>query len=126
MLPPAIARKPMVMAVDMPVRDQPVASAMGTISTGSANMAPAATHPSNAPATTMTQRYPGSVIPSLLPAVGGRLKLIRIVTSVMARSVATKQSSLACGFGLLRGARNDDKHWLDLNFSEQFLSDDAC
>ncbi len=55
-LPKAMARKPMVMASDMPVRDQPVATPMGTRSTGNANIAPMATHPKRAPAATITQR----------------------------------------------------------------------
>ena len=46
----------MVMALDTPVVDQPVSSAMGLKSTGSENMAPIATQPSTPPAATITQR----------------------------------------------------------------------
>ena len=43
------------MAVEMPVRDQPVASDMGCRKTASENIAPMATHPISAPAPTITQ-----------------------------------------------------------------------
>ena len=56
MLAKAMARKPIVMALDMPVRDHPVAAAIGARNTGSANIAPIATQPSSPPAATMTQR----------------------------------------------------------------------
>ena len=56
MLVRAIARKPMVMALDTPVTDQPVSRAMGWSSTGSENMPPMATQPSRPPAATITQR----------------------------------------------------------------------
>jgi hypothetical protein len=56
MLVSAIARKPMVMALDTPVTDQPVSRAIGWSSTGSENMPPIATHPSSPPAATITQR----------------------------------------------------------------------
>ena len=45
MLPTAIARKPMVMAVETPVIDQPVSRAMGLRNTGSENIAPTAMQP---------------------------------------------------------------------------------
>jgi hypothetical protein len=51
-----MAKKPMVIASDMPVRDQPVATVMGTRSTGNANIAPMATQPKRAPAATITHR----------------------------------------------------------------------
>ena len=56
MLPSAMARKPMVMAVEMPVSDQPVAFDMGSRNTGSENIAPMATQPRTPPAATITQR----------------------------------------------------------------------
>jgi len=56
MLPKAIAKKPIVIASDMPVRDQPVAVAMGMRNTGNENIAPIATHPKRAPAVTITHR----------------------------------------------------------------------
>jgi hypothetical protein len=56
MLVNAMARKPIVMALDMPVTDQPVSRAIGCKNTGSENMPPIATHPSKPPAATITQR----------------------------------------------------------------------
>ena len=56
MLAKAIARNPMVMALEMPATDQPVSRAIGCSSTGSENMPPMATQPSRPPAATMTQR----------------------------------------------------------------------
>jgi hypothetical protein len=56
MLVSAMARKPMVMALDTPVTDQPVSRAIGCSSTGSENMPPMATQPSRPPAATITQR----------------------------------------------------------------------
>ena len=56
MLAAAMARKPIVMAVEIPVTDQPVSWAIGRRKTGSENMAPIATQPSNPPAATITQR----------------------------------------------------------------------
>ena len=50
-----IARKSIVMALEMPVRDQPVASDMGCRKTASENMQPMATQPINAPAATTIQ-----------------------------------------------------------------------
>src|SRR5579875_299951 len=55
-LPTAIAIKPMVIAAEIPVRDHPVALAIGRRKTGSENIAPIATQPSRPPAATMTQR----------------------------------------------------------------------
>ena len=54
------AAKPMVtntivMALEMPVRDQPVASDIGARKTASENTAPMAMHPISAPAATTTQ-----------------------------------------------------------------------
>ncbi len=40
MLAKAIARKPMVIALDTPVTDQPVSRAIGSRNTGSENIAP--------------------------------------------------------------------------------------
>src|SRR5690348_18345408 len=65
MLVRAMARKPMVMALDTPVTDQPVSRAMGCSSTGSENMPPMATQPSTPPAATITQRYRELAIPDL-------------------------------------------------------------
>src|SRR5262245_53969933 len=56
MLLNAIARNPMVMALEMPATDQPVSCAIGCSSTGSENMPPMATQPNRPPAATMTQR----------------------------------------------------------------------
>ena len=56
MLVNAMARKPMVMALDTPVTDQPVSRAIGCKNTGSENMPPIATQPSKPPAATITQR----------------------------------------------------------------------
>lgn len=52
----------MVIAAEIPVRDQPVASAIGVSSTGSENIAPIATQPITPPAATITHRYAGSAI----------------------------------------------------------------
>ena len=56
MLAKAIARKPMVMALETPVTDQPVSREIGRRKTGSENMAPIATQPNRPPAATITQR----------------------------------------------------------------------
>ena len=56
MLPNAMARKPMVMALDTPVTDQPVSRAMGCSRTGSENIDPMATQPRRPPAATITHR----------------------------------------------------------------------
>ena len=56
MLQEAMARKPIVMALDTPATDQPVSRTIGCSKTGSENMPPMATQPSRPPAATMTQR----------------------------------------------------------------------
>ena len=56
MLAKASARKPIVIAVETPVTDQPVSSEMGLSRTGSENIAPIATQPRRPPAATITQR----------------------------------------------------------------------
>ena len=56
MLANAMARKPMVIALDTPVTDHPVSREMGKRKTGSENMAPMATQPNRPPAATITQR----------------------------------------------------------------------
>src|SRR5690606_29081627 len=56
MLAKAMERKPMVMAVEIPVTDQPVSLAIGNRKTGSENMAPTAMQPMRPPAATITQR----------------------------------------------------------------------
>jgi hypothetical protein len=56
MLPNAMATKPKVIALDMPVIDHPVSRAMGRTKIGSENIAPIATQPSRPPAATITQR----------------------------------------------------------------------
>jgi hypothetical protein len=43
-----MARKPIVIATDMPVRDQRVAAAIGVRNTGKENIEPTATHPRRA------------------------------------------------------------------------------
>ena len=55
-LPKAMAKNPMVMALEMSVRDQPVASTIGVMKIGRANMAPMAMQPRKPPAATITQR----------------------------------------------------------------------
>jgi hypothetical protein len=50
-----IMMKPMVIAPEMPARDQPVSSAIGCRKTGSAKIAPIATQVIAAPAATITQ-----------------------------------------------------------------------
>ena len=52
-----IARKSKVIALEIPVRDQPVAADIGCRNTASENIAPMATQPISAPAATITQRY---------------------------------------------------------------------
>jgi hypothetical protein len=54
MLAKAMARNPTVMAVDTPVTDQPVSTAMGRRRTGSENIDPIATQPRRPPASTIT------------------------------------------------------------------------
>jgi hypothetical protein len=49
--------KPIVIAIEMPVTDQPVSCDIGRRNTGKENMAPIATQPRRPPAATMTQRY---------------------------------------------------------------------
>jgi hypothetical protein len=56
MLASAMAIKPIVMALDTPVTDQPVSREIGKRNTGSENMAPMATQLSKPPAATITQR----------------------------------------------------------------------
>ena len=56
MLVSAIARKPMVMALDTPVTDHPVSRVIGRRKTGSENIPPIATQPNSPPAATITQR----------------------------------------------------------------------
>ena len=56
MLAKAMARKPMVIALDTPVTDQPVSAVIGRKRTGSENMEPIATQPKRPPAATITQR----------------------------------------------------------------------
>jgi hypothetical protein len=51
-----MTRKLMVMANEMPARDQPAASDMGVRNTASENIAPIATQPMRPPSATMTQR----------------------------------------------------------------------
>src|SRR5271170_6437543 len=56
MLANAMARKPIVIALETPVTDQPVFLEMGTRKTGSVNMAPIAMQPIKLPAATMTHQ----------------------------------------------------------------------
>ncbi len=63
----AIARKPIVIAVDKPVTDHPVAAAIGRRNTGRENREPMARHPSTPPLATITQRYECSAIAQLSP-----------------------------------------------------------
>jgi hypothetical protein len=56
MLQTAIARNPIVIALDTPATDQPVSRTIDCIRTGSENIAPIATQPKMPPAATMTQR----------------------------------------------------------------------
>ena len=50
-----MVRKTIVMALEMPVRDQPVAADIGCRKTASENTVPMATQPISAPAATTTQ-----------------------------------------------------------------------
>jgi hypothetical protein len=52
-----IVRKSMVMALEIPARDQPVSVDIGSKYTASENIAPMPTHVISAPAPTITQRY---------------------------------------------------------------------
>src|SRR6476660_10256199 len=56
MLVKAMARKPMVIALEMPVTDQPVSFVIGCRNTGSENMPPMGTQLSRPPAATIAQR----------------------------------------------------------------------
>ena len=56
MLPSASATNANVIALEIPVVDQPVSCAIGRSNTGSENSAPIATQPSTPPAATMIQR----------------------------------------------------------------------
>ena len=51
-----IVTKSSVIANEIAVRDQPVATDIGCRNTGSEKIEPIATHPMNAPAATITQR----------------------------------------------------------------------
>src|SRR3954452_12971047 len=55
--PKAIAMKLMVIANEIPARDQPVSPDIGARNTARENMAPIATQPMRPPSATMTQRY---------------------------------------------------------------------
>src|SRR6185295_9913642 len=55
--PNAITMKLIVMANEMPARDQPVSPDIGARNTASENIAPIATQPMRPPRNTMTQRY---------------------------------------------------------------------
>ena len=52
----------MILVAEMPVRDQPVACAIGVNSTGSVNIAPMITQRIRPPAATTAQRWAGSDI----------------------------------------------------------------
>src|SRR5690606_10200364 len=64
---------PIVMAVEMPVTDQPVSCDIGRRKTGKENMAPIATQPSRPPAATITQRYG-----LFMASAGLRARLLRL------------------------------------------------
>ena len=51
-----MTRKLIVIAKEMPARDQPVSADIGARNTASENMAPIATQPMRPPSATMTQR----------------------------------------------------------------------
>src|SRR3954447_21897454 len=59
-----IARKLIVIAPEIAVRDHPVACVIGCRNTGSEKIEPIATQPMNAPAATITQRYDVFMRPS--------------------------------------------------------------
>jgi hypothetical protein len=61
--PKAMTRKLIVIANDIPARDQPVLVDMGARNTASENMAPIATQPMRPPSATITQRYGDSFTP---------------------------------------------------------------
>ena len=73
----AIVRKPIVIALETPVRDQPVAAVSGTRNTGRQNIAPIATQPRKPPAATITQRYGDCVIVGLRTRLVGRSRISR-------------------------------------------------
>src|SRR5450432_3379696 len=56
-----IVTKSSVIATEMAVRDQPVVADIGCRNTGSEKIEPIATQPMNAPAATITQRYPSAL-----------------------------------------------------------------
>src|ERR1700733_4385854 len=56
-----IVMKSNVIANEIAVRDHPVATDIGCRNTGSEKIEPIATQPMNAPAATITQRYPSGV-----------------------------------------------------------------
>ena len=56
MLAKAMARNPIVIALETPVTDQPVLCEIGRRKTGNENIAPIAMHPNKPPAATITQR----------------------------------------------------------------------
>src|SRR6187551_2467649 len=60
--PKAMTRKLIVIANDIPARDQPVSADMGARNTASENMVPSATQPMRPPSATMTQRYGDSLM----------------------------------------------------------------
>src|SRR4051812_19425159 len=70
--PNAMTMKLMVMANEMPARDQPVSADIGARNTASENMAPIAMHPIRPPRTTMTQRYGDSATGDLQQPTEGR------------------------------------------------------
>src|SRR5689334_19509202 len=55
--PNAITMKLIVIANEMPARDQPVSADIGARNTASENIAPTAMQPMSPPSATMTQRY---------------------------------------------------------------------
>src|SRR6187455_1170366 len=55
--PKAMTRKLIVIAKEIPARDQPVSVDMGARNTASENMVPSATQPMRPPSATITQRY---------------------------------------------------------------------
>src|SRR3954471_19190470 len=55
--PNAITMKLIVIASEMPARDQPVSTDIGARNTASENIAPSATQPIRPPSATMTHRY---------------------------------------------------------------------
>src|SRR3954465_5057174 len=70
--PKAITMKLMVIANEIPARDQPVSPDIGARNTARENIAPIATQPMRPPSATMAQRYGDALIPVTWAGPGSR------------------------------------------------------